>query len=105
MAISDVTTTERTDAEIILASLQDPAKFGTLFDRHVDAIYGYLARRLGSDLAEEISSQTFAGAFEHRAQFDGRTQTALPWLYGIATNLLRHHFRAEKRRFAMLAKR
>ena len=37
-------------------------------------------------------------AFDERARFDPRYDDARPWLYGIATNLLRHHFRRAARR-------
>lgn len=85
------------DAEAIAASLADPAAFVALFDRHADQINRYLRRRVGSDTADELTSETFAQAFEHRARFDGRRADARPWLYGIAHNLLRHHYRTEER--------
>src|SRR5205807_9996221 len=32
-------------------------------------------------------------AFQTRVRYDGRHASALPWLYGISSNLLRKHFR------------
>lgn len=34
----------------------------------------------------------------HRRRYDRRLEDARPWLYGIASNLLRHHFRSSKRK-------
>jgi RNA polymerase sigma factor (sigma-70 family) len=85
-----------TDAEAIAASLSEPRAFVVVFDRHFDAIHRYLRRRVGSQIADELASETFAQAFEHRQRFDGR-RDARPWLYGIAHNLLRHHYRGEER--------
>jgi RNA polymerase sigma-70 factor (ECF subfamily) len=51
---------------------------------------------VGRDLADELAAQTFAVAFERRATCRA-PGSALPWLYGIATNLLRRRRRAERR--------
>jgi RNA polymerase sigma factor (sigma-70 family) len=87
----------RTDAEAIAASLSDPRAFVDVFDRHFDAIHHYLRRRVGKEIADELASETFAQAFEHRKRYDQRRPDARPWLYGIAHNLLRHHYRDEER--------
>jgi RNA polymerase sigma-70 factor (ECF subfamily) len=43
-------------------------------------------------------AETFVRAFDARRRFDSRRASALPWLYGIASNLIRMHFRTEERR-------
>jgi RNA polymerase sigma-70 factor (ECF subfamily) len=60
-------------------------------------VHRYLHRRVGSDLADELASETFGRAFSRRATFEPCRESALPWLYGIATNLLRRHWRSEVR--------
>jgi RNA polymerase sigma-70 factor, ECF subfamily len=86
------------DAEVVANSLSDPHAFGELFERHFDAIFRFLARRVGSDAAQELASDVFLVAFRSRSRFDLRRESALPWLYGIATNLLRNRLRADRRR-------
>jgi RNA polymerase sigma factor (sigma-70 family) len=86
------------DASVILASFGVPSSFATLFDRHFDAIYSYLRRRVGTQLAEDLAAQTFEEAFRLRSRFDLTRGDARPWLYGIATNLGRNHRRQEHRR-------
>jgi RNA polymerase sigma factor (sigma-70 family) len=93
---------DQTDASIIEESLRRPQAFAGLFDRHFDAIHRYLARRLGSDGADDVAATTFAVAFERRATFRDHVD-ALPWLFGIATNLLRNEWRAERRALDALA--
>jgi RNA polymerase sigma-70 factor (ECF subfamily) len=93
-----------TDAEVIAASLAEPTEFAPLVDRHLAAIYGYLRRRTCEELAEELCAETFAEAFDHRAKYSLSRSNALPWLYGIAANLLRHHRRAEARRLLAYAR-
>lgn len=88
----------RGDAQLIAASLRDPALFELIFDRHYDAIHRYLARRGGWELAEDLTQSVFLAAFEGRRRFRPREDTAAPWLFGIATNMLRRHARTELRR-------
>jgi RNA polymerase sigma factor (sigma-70 family) len=83
------------DSAVIAASLLDPGAFGTIFERHYDAVHGYLQRRLDDARADEIASQTFLLAFDGRGRFDRRRADARPWLFGIATNLAHNHRRHE----------
>src|SRR5262249_43041325 len=87
------------DAEVIEASLREPARFGVLFDRHPTVVHRYLVRRLGPGEAEALVGDVFRIAFERRAAYDLERPTARPWLYGIATNLVAKQRRSEARRF------
>jgi RNA polymerase sigma-70 factor, ECF subfamily len=93
-----------TDAQAIGASLADPEVFAVLFDRHFDAVHGYAQRRVGPDLADEIAAETFTRAFDRRRRYDASREDARPWLLGISTNLLRRHWRSERRRFDAYAR-
>jgi DNA-directed RNA polymerase specialized sigma24 family protein len=95
---------ETADAVVIERSLSDPGVFGVIFDRHFDAVYGYLARRVGSSRADDLASSTFVVAFERRRDFRAEAGSARPWLFGIATNLLRNEWRAQKRTLALLGR-
>ena len=85
------------DVHWLTRSLQEPKAFALIFDRHFDAIYGYLHRRGGRDLADELSAETFTVAFERRSSCRA-SDSVLPWLYGIATNLASQRWRGERRR-------
>jgi RNA polymerase sigma factor (sigma-70 family) len=92
------------DSDAISASLSTPEAFAAVFDRHVDTIHGYLQRRVGRDLADELCSQTFLVAFDRRDRYDLSRPDAGPWLFGIATNLLRRHHRTEVRQLRAYAR-
>lgn len=81
-----------------------PDGFATIFDRHFEAVHAYLQRRVGPDLADELSAQTFLLAFDSRNSYDPAQPDARPWLFGIATNLLRRHHRNEVRQFRAYAR-
>jgi len=78
--------------------------FADVFDRHYEHIYAYAARRLGPDLAEDVASETFLVAYDRRAGFDPARGAVRPWLYGIASNLIMRHSRAEARRYKAYAR-
>ncbi|WP_286346436.1 RNA polymerase sigma factor [Frondihabitans sucicola] len=71
--------------------------FSELYDRHAATIHRYAARRVGPQVAEDVMSETFLVAFERRGDFDITRDNAAPWLYGIATTLLKQHARQEAR--------
>jgi RNA polymerase sigma-70 factor, ECF subfamily len=95
---------DASDADVIAASVAVPARFGPIFDRHVTALHRYLVRRLGPDDAESMVGEVFRIAFERRAAYDVARSDARPWLYGIATNLVARHRRAEGRRMRAVAR-
>jgi RNA polymerase sigma factor (sigma-70 family) len=92
------------DREVIFASWTQPERFEAVFDRHAATIYRYLRCRVGTMLAEDLLAETFAQAFKARRRYEYRGESALPWLYGIAANLLRMHRRAEERRLRAYAR-
>jgi RNA polymerase sigma-70 factor, ECF subfamily len=92
------------DSDVIAASRATPASFAAIFDRHFDAIHAYLQRRIGRDLADELAAETFLLAFDGRAGYDVARRDARPWLFGIATNLLRRHRRHEIRQLRAYAR-
>jgi RNA polymerase sigma-70 factor (ECF subfamily) len=95
---------EPSDAAVIAASVDDPARFGAIFDRHASVLHRYFVRRIGPDEAEAMVGDVFRIAFEKRHTYDTDRPTARPWLYGIATNLLAKHRRTEARRLQATAR-
>jgi RNA polymerase sigma factor (sigma-70 family) len=78
--------------------------FEELFERQFDSIYGYLARRVGPELARDLASETFTRAFAARKRYDPARGEARAWLFGIASNLVRRHYRDEERRLRAFAR-
>ena len=92
------------DGLVIARSRAEPEQFALLFRRHAGGIGRYAARRLGPGAAEDIVAETFLAAFRHRDRYDVTRPDALPWLYGIAGNLIRRHARDEVRMLRALAR-
>lgn len=85
------------DSDIIRRSRETPAAFSELYDRHAATIHRYAARRASAATADDIMSETFLVAFERRSDYDHDRDDAKPWLFGIATTLLKKHARLEAR--------
>lgn len=67
-----------------------------LFDAHYDELARFLKRnRMSSATADDLVQQTFEQAWRCRATYDPTRATARAWLFGIAMNVMRHHFRAQ----------
>ena len=82
----------------------DADAFGLLFERYASLIYNYCFRRIGSRAtAQDMLSLVFLEAWRRRNK--GLPQDkVLPWLYGIATNVVRHQRRSERRFAAALGR-
>ncbi|GAA2733287.1 RNA polymerase sigma factor [Actinocorallia aurantiaca] len=68
-----------------------------MFDRYAKQVHQYVSRRLGTQLADDITGETFLIAFRRRESYDPARSLARPWLYGIATRLVARHRRSEER--------
>lgn len=90
-----------TDNDVIAASLQTPERFAEIFDRHYDAIRGYLTRRLG-DAGDDVAAETFLQAFPSRSRYRTDHPDARPWWYGIAVRQASRHRRTERRHLRQL---
>jgi RNA polymerase sigma-70 factor (ECF subfamily) len=70
--------------------------FDDAFAAEFAPLHRYLARRLGASAADDLAAETFAVAFRNWDRLDPE-RPVRPWLYGIAANLVRHHWRKERR--------
>lgn len=96
--------TESADAAAMSASLEEAERFAAIFHSHFVPIHRFLYRRVGRDAADELAAETFAEAFRRRHSYDPSRAAVRPWLFGIATNLVRHHVRSERRRLLAYAR-
>ena len=77
-----------TDDEALLLS-GDPEDFGRFYDRYVDMLLGYFARRVHDpEIAADLTAETFAAALVARKRFRRGPTPAVAWLFGIAQHKL-----------------
>lgn len=73
------------------------ADFERCFEGNFAFVHHFIARRVGTPLADDLTAETFAIAFRRRRSFDPHIGPVRAWLLGIANNLVREHWRAEQR--------
>ena len=75
----------------------DKDAFSTLFVRYHKRIYNYCYRSVGDwSRAEDLASIVFLEAWRRR-DIELSTETVIPWLFGIATNVIRSARRSLRR--------
>jgi RNA polymerase sigma-70 factor (ECF subfamily) len=85
------------DELIVRAKGGDAEAFGLIFDHYYRFIYKFIYAMLGDrSLAEELTQETFLGAFKsiHLLRGEAKLQT---WLCGIAKNVVYKSFRSNHR--------
>jgi RNA polymerase sigma-70 factor (ECF subfamily) len=74
----------------------DPkGRFTAVYEAHYGAIHAYAARRVGPEAADEVAAETFLVAWR---RLDALPAEPLPWLYGIARNMVARQQTAAGRR-------
>lgn len=72
----------------------DRLELDRLFSEHAQAIYGFLAYRIGDPtVAEDLLGDTFERVVKSHRRFNARRGSERTWIYTIALNCLRDHLR------------
>lgn len=86
-----------TDGTLIERSARGrPDAFVEVVRRHEVAVHGFLARRAGGQVAADLLGEVWVRAFAGRDGYDPAYADARPWLFGIARNVLRAHWRSRR---------
>jgi RNA polymerase sigma factor (sigma-70 family) len=84
------------DENQVAGGIEASKDFEDAFRKNFDPVYRFIARRVGANLAEDLAAEVFVTAYRQRASYQSSLGSMRSWLYGIATNLLRTHWRAEQ---------
>ena len=86
------------DQMLVSAARHDSEAAGRLFDKYYGEIFGYIYHcTLDTHTAEDLTSNVFLSAFRHLGRYKLRQIPFCAWLYCIATNEVRMHWRRRKR--------
>lgn len=87
----------RQEESIITKAKSNPAAFASLYEKYFDRIYYYLLRQTDDEeLAGDLCSQTFVNALNNIKKYELRGVPFSAWLYKIASNEVRKHYRKSK---------
>jgi RNA polymerase sigma factor (sigma-70 family) len=81
------------DETVAWAMAGDRDAFACLVREHGQAVHAYLSRRAGRQVADDLLTEVWLRAWRSRAGYDTAWAALRPWLYGIARNVLRSHWR------------
>lgn len=68
------------------------AAFGAIYQKHYAAVLAFLRRRVPAEDSEDLCAAVFERAWRGFATLQDSSRP-LPWLYGIARNTLKEHYR------------
>jgi len=86
------------DRMMVAAARSDREAAGRLFEKYYSKILGYIYHcTFNSDVAEDLTSNVFLAAFRHLKRYQWRQISFGAWLFRIATNEVRMHWRRQKR--------
>jgi len=97
---------DRSDADLLAAAADgDGEAYGAFFRRHSRAVTTYAVRRCSNaDDVADLVADTFMIALQASGRYIPETDTALPWLYGIARRVLARQRRRSAGFARLLAK-
>lgn len=72
-------------------------RFSELYGALYGRVRAYAARRVGADAADEVAAETFTIAWR---RFEAIPAEPLPWLYGVARNVVARHWAGVARQAA-----
>ena len=82
---------DSSDADLL--RLDDPDAFSEVYDRHAAKVFAWATARVGV-YAADLTAEVLAQAWRSRGRFKDQVNgSALPWLLGIAQNVLRSSVR------------
>lgn len=86
------------DQMLVAAARRDTEAAGRLYDKYYSEVLGYMYHcTFDGTVAEDLTSNVFLAVFRHLGRYRWRQIPFRAWLYRIATNEVRMHWRRQKR--------
>src|SRR5215203_3302848 len=80
----------------VTGQMEPNDRFDTLYDRHRVALVAYCRRRVARDVVDDVMADVFLSAWRRIDHIPAGAE--LPWLYGVARNVVANHRRSDTRR-------
>ncbi|WP_374773037.1 sigma-70 family RNA polymerase sigma factor [Streptomyces sp. NBC_01310] len=85
--------------------LTTPEGFGVFYEEHIDAVLGFVTRRVADPhLAADLTADIFLAAMGSASGYRPARGAPVAWLFGIARNVLSGHARGLARESGALAR-
>ena len=101
MSLDTLTEWAEEERALVFAARSDTAAAGQLFDKYYPEVFRYIYHStLDHSVTEDLTSNVFFSAFRRLGLFRWRGIPFRAWLYRIAANEVRMHYRRRKRALA-----
>lgn len=88
---------EQDDTPLVTAAKADPNRFAALYELYFDPVFRFIHRRVNhAELSADLAQQTFLKAMLGLPRYEPRGLPFRAWLYRIALNEVRMHWRKRK---------
>jgi RNA polymerase sigma-70 factor (ECF subfamily) len=85
------------DQTLVSSAQRDPEAAERLYDRYYGEVFGYIYHStLDRAVTEDLTSNVFLAAFRHLGRYRWQKVPFRAWLYRIATNEIRMHYRRHR---------
>jgi RNA polymerase sigma factor (sigma-70 family) len=96
---------DRTNEELLRRLRIDQTAFVEFYDRHVETVIRFAARRLRDpEAVADVVGAVFVELFETAGRYRPDRGSAVGWLYGVARNVVAEHRRRASREAGVIAK-
>jgi RNA polymerase sigma-70 factor (ECF subfamily) len=87
-----------TKALMELHSMTEEIDWDSVYKTELPRIYNYFLYKIGDrEVAQDLTATTFERAWKLRSRYQTRIASISTWLFGIARNVLKEHFRNSKK--------
>lgn len=88
---------QQDDTTLVMAAKADPSRFAPLYELYFNPVFRFILRRAGHpELTADLTQQTFLKAMLGLSRYEPRGLPFRAWLYRIALNEVRMHWRKRK---------
>ena len=86
------------DGASVRRAAAEPAAFDILYDRYVSSVWNYVRYRVATaETTDDLTSEIFEKALRKLGSYDAAKGVFAGWLFAIARNSVRDHYRNDKR--------
>ena len=87
------------ESDLVARAKSDPDAFGAVYDHYFPRVYNFVRYRVGDpDVADDLTAKIFERVLRSLPRYRPGAVPFAVWLFKIAGNIVRDHYRGERRR-------
>lgn len=87
------------ESSLVIGNSVEIIDWDAIYTSEVSHVYNYFLYKVGDqNAAQDLTAATFERAWKVRSKYKPLAATPSAWVFGIAKNVLREHYRGQKRK-------